>query len=208
MIRIDKQYPLTKNPIFWTIQGEAHLRGFQMLFLRLAGCSVACAECDTDYRVDSRASASEIARLCDAAVPHGMKDKWIWVTGGEPTDYDLRPLFRELREKRFSIALATSGHKRLIDPVEWLSVSPHRPADWIQRYGNELKIIHGMNGHGIEDFTREAPDSDTDFMYRYVQPLSIDGKEDPSSLRDCLVFLKHNPNWSLSRQDHIYWGVA
>lgn len=44
------KYPLSLNPIFWTIQGEAHLRGFQMCFVRLAGCSVGCEHCDTDYR--------------------------------------------------------------------------------------------------------------------------------------------------------------
>lgn len=207
MVNIEKLYALSPDPIFWTIQGEAHLRGFQMLFLRLAGCSVGCAECDTDYSVDSRDTAASIAARCNQSVPNGMKDKWVWITGGEPTDHNLRPLFRELRSHRFSIALASAGHKRVIDPVDWLSISPHRPSQWIQRYGNELKLVHGMNGFGIEDFIKEAPEKDTDFMYRYVQPLSVNGAEDHSSLQECLSFLKHNPNWSLSRQDHVYWNV-
>ena len=51
------KYPLASNPIFWTIQGEAHLRGFQMCFVRLAGCSVGCEHCDTDYQ---RAGSSRL----------------------------------------------------------------------------------------------------------------------------------------------------
>ena len=59
------QYPLAPLPIYWTINGEAHLRGFQMAFLRLAGCSVGCPNCDTDYRRDSTASAEQIANMVE-----------------------------------------------------------------------------------------------------------------------------------------------
>lgn len=208
MIQIDKPYALAPNPIFWTIQGEAHLRGFQMLFLRLAGCSVGCPECDTDYSVDSRATASVIAQRCNETVPPGVRDRWLWLTGGEPTDHQLRPLLGALRQHRFSIAVATAGHKRMIEPVEWLSVSPHDPSKWVQLYGNEVKLVHGLNGFGIDDFRKAVPDEELDFMYKYVQPLSIGGVEDANSLKECLQFLKHNPNWSLSRQDHVYWGMA
>lgn len=34
------KYPVAE--IFFTIQGEGHLRGFQQTFIRLAGCSVRC----------------------------------------------------------------------------------------------------------------------------------------------------------------------
>lgn len=203
-------YPLAPNPVFWTIQGEGHLRGFQMCFVRLAGCSIGCHNCDTDYSVGSRESASEIARLADAATPSNARDRWVWITGGEPTDHDIGPLISELRARRFSIALATAGHKRFIPPVDWLSVSPHDPLKWVQTYGNEVKIVDGLSRHSIGDFLRVHPDSQTDFMYRYVQPLTLPNSkhEDQLSLHRCIEFLKTNPNWSLSRQDHHYWGVA
>ncbi len=202
------KYPLPTNPIFWTIQGEAHLRGLQMCFVRLAGCSVGCAMCDTDYRKQETASAEEIAARADEVTPRTARDRWVWITGGEPTDHDLRPLIEALREKRFSIALATSGHRPVIPPVDWLSVSPHDPAKWIQTCGNEVKLVPGLNGFAIDDFRAAHLDDHTDFKYRYVQPLSIEKREDPESLRLCLDFVKANPNWSLSRQDHHYWGVA
>lgn len=200
-------YPLSSDGVFWTIQGEGHLRGFQMCFVRLAGCSIGCPNCDTDYAVKTRSSAEEIAAECDLVTPHTVRDRWVWLTGGEPTDHDLAPLLKALRDRRFSIAVASAGHKRLIPPVDWLAVSPHDPAKWIQSYGNEVKIVPGLNGFSIDDFLAAHPDDQTDFMYRYVQPLSIDGREMPQSLEVCLEFLKTHPNWALSRQDHHYWRV-
>ncbi len=78
----------------------------------------------------------------------------------------------------------------------------------MQTSGDEVKIVPDLNGFAIEDFRAAHPDDKTDFRYRYVQPLSIEKREDPTSLRTCLEFVQANPNWSLSRQDHHYWGVA
>jgi organic radical activating enzyme len=202
------RYALAEQGVFWTIQGEAHLRGFQMAFVRLAGCSVGCPNCDTDYKAASTATPDDIATMLAGVVPPTARDRWVWITGGEPADYDLRPLIWVLREHRYSVAVASSGHKRIIPPVDWLSVSPHDPAKWIQTYGNEVKLVAGLNGLRLDDFIKAHPDDQTDFMYRYVQPLWKDGREDPGSMTECLDFLKERPNWALSRQDHKHWGVA
>ncbi|CAN5590581.1 7-carboxy-7-deazaguanine synthase QueE [soil metagenome] len=202
------RYPLASNPIFWTIQGEGHLRGQQMCFVRLAGCSVGCPGCDTDYRKQEMATPEEIAARADAITPANARERWVWLTGGEPTDHKLAELIAALRARRFSIALATSGHRDVAAEVDWLSVSPHDPTKWMQLAGSEVKIVPGLNGFGIEDFRRARPDERTQFTYRYVQPLSIGKQEDAESLRTCLEFLRANPSWRLSRQDHHYWNVA
>jgi len=177
-----------------------------MAFIRLAGCSVGCAECDTNYSVDSRASAEEIVERVISVTPPTSRDRWVSVTGGEPTDHDLGPLMRGLKAAGYSISLATSGVRRYTPPVDWLSVSPHGN-DLIQRYGNEIKLVDGLGGLDFEKWHTKNPDDSTDFGYRYVQPLSINGTESPSSLKRCLEFLRTRPNWSLSRQDHVYWGI-
>ncbi len=184
------------------------MRGQQMCFVRLAGCSVGCEFCDTDYAKREMATEVEIAARADAATPRAARARWVWLTGGEPTDHDLAPLVRALREKQFSIALASSGHRQVVAEVDWLSISPHHPAQWVQTTGSEVKIVPGLNGFAIEDFRRAHPDEQTNFKYRYVQPLSLGKEEDPQSLRVCLEFVRQNPNWSLSRQDHHYWQVA
>jgi organic radical activating enzyme len=207
------KYPLAPNGVFWSIQGEGHLRGFQMSFVRLAGCSVGCSGCDTNYSVAERLTEAEIVARVATVRPAGDRDAWVWITGGEPTDHDLRPLLGALKAAGHSTAVATSGAARMIPPVDWLSVSPHSsaPGAFLQRYGNEVKLVDGLNGLHLEEWA-EAWDGQADFFYRYVQPLSESGPagyvEDPASLARCLAFLKRRPRWALSRQDHHAWKVA
>lgn len=202
------RYPLAPNPVWWSLQGEGHLRGFQMAFVRLAGCSVGCEQCDTDYSVASRASAADIVDMVRAVCPAGDRDWWVWITGGEPTDRDLRPLIRELKSSGFSVCVASSGSSRLIHPVDWLSISPHSadPAKFQQRYGNEIKLVDGLHGLSLDEWHAAWPDDRTDFLYRYVQPVWVDGHEDPASVERCKEFLRRNPRWAMSRQDHKHWG--
>jgi organic radical activating enzyme len=197
------KYPLARNGIYWTIQGEGHLRGFQMCFLRLAGCSVGCPQCDTDYRASEVATEQEITERVLATTPRCI-DPWCWITGGEPADHDLRPLIDALHRARIAVAVASSGIKRIIPPVEWLSISPHH-LDFVQRYGNEIKLVPGLNQILLQDW---EPDLDNmAFMYRYVQPLWVNEREDQESLSACKEWLKSHPSWALSRQDHKYWSL-
>jgi organic radical activating enzyme len=194
------------SEIFWSIQGESHLRGFQMAFLRLGGCSVGCPECDTAYAAKSTHDARELSFRVGDMIPSSAKDKWVWITGGEPQDHDLVPLIRELRARGLSVAVATAGHKRFTPTVDWLSVSPHKAESFVQRYGHEIKLVDGLHGLDLFEFVAEHKDGYTDFWYRYVQPLSIDGVEDPASLKRCMEFLERHPNWALSRQDQHVVG--
>ena len=206
-----RTYALAPDGVYWSIQGEGHLRGQQMAFLRLAGCSVGCPQCDTSYAVQRRATVDEVINELNVVTPVGLREIWCWVTGGEPYDRDLHPLITALRENRYSVAVATSGVHRVIEPVDWLSVSPHHYS-LLQRFGAELKLCEGLNGLDINKWIDLNPDSTTDFFMRYVQPLSTENpdgsfSERPESLRICLDFLKRNPNWSLSRQDTHGWGL-
>jgi 7-carboxy-7-deazaguanine synthase len=205
-----KTYPIAPHGVFWSIQGEAHLRGFQMAFLRLAGCDVGCAECDTDYSVDRRLSISQIVEEMRSIAPKGCKDRWAWITGGEPMIHHMRPLHSALRDDGWSIAVASSGKHRMIEPVDWISISYHGGYPLRQAYGNEIKLVEGLNGLDLDHFLEQYPDSSTDFLYRYVQPLWDPKLNDecPKSLSRCLAFLKKHPNWSLSRQDHKFWDMA
>lgn len=205
-------YSIAPDGVFWTLQGEGHLRGFQMAFVRLAGCSVGCVGCDTDYRAREELTAGEIADRVASVSPRGDRDRWVWITGGEPTDQDLDGLLSELKSRGHSVALATSGIRRVIPPVDWLSVSPHgHGSHFMQRYGSELKLADGLNGVDLDAWHEQHPDDQTDFMYRYVQPMWVGsarhGREDPASLERCLDFLRRHPRWALSRQDHKAWSV-
>ena len=199
-------YGIAPDGIFWSLQGEAHLRGFQMAFVRLAGCSVGCPQCDTDYSLHERLTVDAIVARVREVTP-ASRDQWVWITGGEPADRNLLPLLTGLKRAGFSTAIATSGKHRVIPPCDWLSVSYHGGYPLLQKYGNEIKLVDGLNGMDFDDFLSQYPDEHTDFLYRYVQPLWRDGAEDASSLRRCLEWLRSHPNWSLSRQDHKHWTM-
>lgn len=193
-------YSLARDGVFATLQGEGHLSGARMVFVRFAGCSVGCVGCDTDYRLHERVELIELVRRIRAATPYGLRDRWVWLTGGEPLDQpNLRHLLRALKAEGYSTALATSGHKRAIDPVDWLSVSPHDDSVWVQRFGDECKIVPWLNGARFEDFDFDR----SDFLYYYAQP--FDG--DKVSRQQCLEWCEKNPNWLMTEQNHKLWGL-
>ena len=88
---------------FFSIQGEGATAGAPAVFIRLQGCSVGCAWCDTKYSwnpggghaVDLEVIVTEaVAYPCRRAV----------VTGGEPLESSLfLPLTRALAERAFTL---------------------------------------------------------------------------------------------------------
>lgn len=193
-------YPLAPDGIWWTIQGEGHLAGQAMAFLRLAGCSIGCPACDTDYRVAERATLFEIVNRVGEVTPPNARDRWVWITGGEPSDHDIRPLCLALKREGHLVAVATAGERPLTDPVDWLSVSPHRAGRLRQQFGHEIKIVRGLHPDGtFEQLVAEAEAGD--YWFRYLQPLA-----GPASF-DCVAWVLAHPGWGLSEQRHKAWGL-
>lgn len=201
------KYPLAPNGVFHTIQGEGHLMGEPMVFVRLAGCSVGCAECDTDYTVAERVSAGEIAiRIENLRRP---TTHWVWITGGEPTDHDLTDLVLAIKDLPFiAIALATAG----VNPVarrserhgvNFISISPHDPAKWVHRSGCEVKLCPGLNGVRLSDFEPLMGDL-MGFPYKFVSP--CDGK--PDTVKECVDWVEKYQGWKMTTQAHKRWNLA
>ena len=70
-------YQLAPNPIFWTLNGEGGQLGEPMCFVRMAGCSVGCAQCDTNYELSVEKSLEEILEDIKKVVPKEFT--WPWV---------------------------------------------------------------------------------------------------------------------------------
>ena len=193
------------NPgVFWTYQGEAHLLGMGMAFVRLAGCSVGCPTCDTDYSVEGRYGVDEIVEAVETETPDGA-DRWAFITGGEPTDQKQLPeLIQALKKSGHSVGLATSGVRKVRTPVDWLSVSPHSNAELAQRFGHELKVVPGLNGFDdVRAWIREN-ESTVDFWFRYFMPHDAD----PDGVDVCLELAREFPRWGVTVQAHKLWGIA
>ena len=197
---------LAPNPIFTTIQGEGHLAGTTQVFLRLAGCSVGCPQCDTIFSVDSRVELDEIVhRIYREFVALDTKvEPFVWITGGEPTDHDLEPLIREFHRYNWKVGVATSGVRPMPIPVEWLSVSPHSNSMNLQQlFGNEIKLVPGLNGLDAKEFIERWGHGSLRFWFKYLQPL--DG--DPDSIELCKAIWRAHPDWGISIQQHKVLGL-
>lgn len=191
------RYPIAPQGIFDTVQGEGALLGVPMSFVRLAGCSVGCNGCDTDYSVADRLSVAEVVERLQRL----PRREWVWITGGEPTDHDdLGALLRALACEDYKVALATSGVRPARYPVDFLSVSPHDFKVWVFRRGSQLNLVPGLNGLRLEDWPEGA---DVGFTYRYVTPLCGSAE----SLAECLAWVRQRPGWRLGVQAHKQWGV-
>jgi 7-carboxy-7-deazaguanine synthase len=203
---VSKAYPLAPNGVFRSIQGEGALLGVPMVFVRLAGCSVGCPLCDTDYRVAEKRTAGSIADRVDVVAEDA---EWVWITGGEPTDHDLTPLVAALRPTGRKLALATSGARAVqiggvTGGFDFLGVSPHDPARWAQRRGDQVNLVLGLNGHGIDSFWPLRAEFERGFPHRYVTPCAGDAE----SLGQCLEWVARCSGWRLGVQAQKVWGVA
>ncbi len=94
--------------IFRSIQGETTFAGFPSLFIRLAGCNLNCAWCDTPYaRKDGeKKSVEDIMTIVASA----GRFHHITVTGGEPLmQKTASVLIRRLLEIGFLVQVETNG---------------------------------------------------------------------------------------------------
>jgi organic radical activating enzyme len=210
------RYAVAPNGIFDTIQGEGAMLGVPMTFLRLAGCSVGCRGCDTDYAVAERLSVAEIVERLQRLPSR----QWVWLTGGEPTDHPLGELVAALHSEGYRVAMATAGvraetadgwrvHEGLATGgVDFLSVSPHfGPASdrWVIRHGSQMNVVHALNGVDVKDFSEIDP-------YRWgslwVTPCWYHPGDRMERVRECLDFVRDHPAWRLGIQAHKLWGVS
>jgi 7-carboxy-7-deazaguanine synthase len=95
---------LLVNETFVSVQGEGSLVGAPSLFIRLDGCPLRCAWCDTPYALAGDAG-SEIS--IDALAAQAADFSHIVITGGEPLAQDIGPLVDALRHKH--VTVETSG---------------------------------------------------------------------------------------------------
>lgn len=189
---------LAKQGVYWSVQGEGHYAGEPMVFIRLAGCSVGCPSCDTNYAFADHRPEEDVVDACIRLRAENTRAKYVWVTGGEPTDQDLSALNDLLWRSGFKPCLATAGTR----PVEhrwWhTSVSPHS-AEFVQHSGSEIKLVPELNGLNLDSLDL----SRCSFADWWVQPLA--GSK--TSLNSCLAWLKTHQHFRLSPQSHKSWGM-
>jgi 7-carboxy-7-deazaguanine synthase len=114
--------------VFASFQGEGLRQGEPTVFVRLAGCNLRCAFCDTKvaWRGGRDLSAGEIAGQVRRMRPL-LPQPWVCLTGGEPLAQDVAPLVRLLKKDGWRVQVETNG---MFDPrpaADWYTVSPKPP---------------------------------------------------------------------------------
>ena len=95
--------------IFKSIEGEGIRAGLPAVFIRLAGCNLRCAYCDTKYSYDTANSVEmSIPQICDAVKKFNCNR--VTLTGGEPLIHnDVDRLIWELTHQDFEVNIETNG---------------------------------------------------------------------------------------------------
>ena len=98
--------------LYKSVQGESSFAGLPTIFVRLAGCNLRCAWCDSEY------TFSGGTPFTNAEVESQIKAlncNLIEFTGGEPMlqERDLLPLMDTLLAQNFQLMIETSGERPL-----------------------------------------------------------------------------------------------
>ena len=95
------------SEIFHSIQGESSWSGQPCVFIRLTGCNLRCAYCDTSYAYE-QGRFMDIAEILERV--RRLRCDLVEVTGGEPLIQAETPsLIRRLLDEDYTVLLETNG---------------------------------------------------------------------------------------------------
>jgi 7-carboxy-7-deazaguanine synthase len=184
--------------IFYSVQGEGTWTGTPAVFVRLAGCNLACDFCDTDYSTKFFAGVDEVV-ACVRDV--GGECPMVVLTGGEPLAQAQTPaLIEALQRDGRRVHVESNGtiFTELSDDV-WLCVSPKERVDpRMAQRANEAKLI-------VDE--RVPEEHLALFAGKPVILLQPEGNK-PANVALALDYVKAHPQrFRLSLQTHKFIGV-
>lgn len=160
--------PLRVNEIFYSIQGESSHAGRPCAFVRLTGCNLRCAYCDTPYAY-KEGRMMEIDEIISDVTR--FRCPLVEVTGGEPLIQEETPaLIRRFLEKNFQVLLETNGSRdigivdercvKIVD-IKCPSSGAHEQNRWENMKGltaqDEIKFV--MAGRTDYEYAKRAVES-------------------------------------------------
>ena len=216
-------YPV--NDIYTCVQGEGVQTGVAMVLLRLHGCAVGCPWCDTketwEFAKENEVSSIEDAlganpkysplsptQIADYIAANHAGPQWVLITGGEPAQFELRPLVVALHEKGLKTAIETSGTElgHLDANIDWVCVSPklNMPGGKTVlpealTIADEIKHVIGKQ-KDVAEFDQLLASVDLkENVQLCLQPVSVS----PKATQICLDVVQER-GWRLSVQMHKF----
>ena len=193
-------YPI--NEIFCSLQGEGEKTGTVSVFIRMSGCNLRCAFCDTDHQSHTMMSAPEIVEQ----VMRYPGAPLIVLTGGEPALHVDTALIQALKLTGKTVAIETNGTLPLPDGIDWVTLSPKtafqggEALPCIITSCDELKVVYtGQNLNQYDHIKAQQ---------RFLQPCYVDDpKQRLLGLQATVKAVLDNPQWRLSLQTHKLLGI-
>lgn len=191
------------NEIFHSLQGEGYHTGTVSVFIRLSGCNLHCAFCDTQHEDGTMMSLPEIVEQ----VMQYPAAPLIILTGGEPSlwiDEEFVNGLKKMTGKR--IAIETNGTHPLPHGIDWVTLSPKSGigdsgnAPVVLTRCDELKVVY--LGQDLSQY------ESIEATHRYLQPCWTDDENTRrSNLQATVQAVMENPQWRLSLQTHRILGI-
>jgi organic radical activating enzyme len=184
--------------IFYSVQGEGAWTGTPAVFVRLAGCNLACTFCDTDYAVKFIASIDDVVaevRRIGGDCPR------VILTGGEPlAQTEALALIDALRADGRRVHIESNGTIDVPLPDDvWLTVSPkERLHPRMAERADEVKLIVDLR---VPDEWNDAFPPATP---RFLQP---EGNKPHNVSLAFDAALRAPERYRLSLQTHKFIGV-
>lgn len=100
---------LTVHSIFGTIQGEGPFSGRPAIFVRLAGCNLACYFCDTEFENDAKVMTLEELHAAIDVARLTVHTSLVVLTGGEPMRQPIGDFVRESLRRGLDVQIETAG---------------------------------------------------------------------------------------------------
>lgn len=207
----------TVKEIFYTLQGEGANAGRAAVFCRFSGCNLwtgreedrsraVCQFCDTDFvgvgPDGGRFATPESLAKAVSTAWRGNDDsanKLVVCTGGEPLLQLDEAAIEALHALGFEVAVETNGTQSAPASLDWICVSPKAGAPFVQKSGNELKLVFPQPDALPEDF------ESLDFDNFFLQPM--DGPAVAENTRLAVDYCMTHPQWRLSLQTHKLLGI-
>jgi organic radical activating enzyme len=197
------------NDLFYSLQGEGLRQGEASLFVRFAGCNLACDlapgprspggfVCDTEFVSSRPLTASEIVARCKAL---SLVCSWVILTGGEPALQVDPALVDAFHSAGYRVAMETNGTVN-VDALglDWLTVSPKVAEHAVkQRTATEVKYVRNY-GQGI-------PQPQITAQYYLLSPAFSGDHLDRATLAWCIDLVREHPQWRLTMQAHKLWTI-
>jgi 7-carboxy-7-deazaguanine synthase (Cx14CxxC type) len=201
--------------MFYTLQGEGARTGRPAVFVRFAGCNLRsgreqdrahaiCRFCDTHFvGVDGDGGGKfetpgALARAAASLWPGGGAP-YVVCTGGEPLLQLDAPLIDALHGAGFEIAIESNGTLPAPDGIDWICISPKANADFVQRSGDELKLVFPQAGADPSAYEHLA------FAHFFLQPM--DSPQRAANTEAAIAYCLAHPRWRLSIQTHKELGL-